>query len=1101
VSAPTVALDPDGPRSAALANLVEHLTGPLAAGAVLEQVALDGAGHAEVRWQREPLLLLRLDQDLGLDTLDVAVRIGPLAAGPPAPGTGFTASLRFAAYSERGASLPVWPFGAGAPGLDDAAVAVEARRVAADGAAEAVPASALAALLGLTLVQGTTGRVAFLLGAEKATLRRAARETAASRTLAGARSGSLDRHGRDLGVARFADRLVGSAGPPAQISTAPRLEPDGLEPDRDYRRRLAAMRSFAVPTRAGVIEAVNGPGTDDDAPSGWLAELGATQRVRVVEQTNPFAVGVLVVSSAGQQARDDFLAALRRDRLVRPVPSEPRDAAYASRMLTLEQRQDMDRLGEQLTAGYAFEQAAAADPAFAEGLARGLALAAGARAALGNATRWRVTRAQDDAGGSRYELGLGCDLVLPPADEAEALRVAAVAWTPASATPAELAGVLAAVAQAAAAGPDPRLRWLLTACGLRTVFPLDELTVFASSVPMLGMEITGPAVVGVPGWSHVVAVPAAARTVVRYDRGQRVLQVVTVPDKGEPTVLAAAGGVPAMDAVVCVGLRGGLGELGFIIGYERAAGTVHVLRPAVGGVFLVRSVTGWTSRWSAVVTGEFGGPTAYQDVVFYERETGGCAVYGVDPDGGFAPAAAMRPVAGLASATALGRIGSWSHLAVVPGSGGSDLLLGYDQDRGDVQAVEMDSSDGLRVRWQEVAWRPGFSQLLPVPPPGPGSAATLLGYDREQGRLSSFGDVEGGSLVPLGTAGLPARAVTHAAVTRAGDGPRAASRVVVYDRATGLGGWWAPALVGSAGTADAEPGAIGVPREVWSTAVPTVVSAALRAAGDAAGPRHAALVDGLDRAAADWAARGGAPWRAVHDRAEQQSLWSAVADPGPAGAVFRAVGLVTAPAAFPDEMATVPVEYTATLVVPAVLAEQWRVGAGLRQARALVDVLQGNGLASAVGLVATTADIAVVVSVVGLPGAGLNLSGRAAAGYRWYCPPLRGLPGVVSVVGSSTVFRPADEGLSALVVLGYQRIGQADPYEVLLELPEEAALTLEQYEFLLNTVERAVAAGIQVNTLSLRRRHLDLEPDGQPNPLPATAAHVYRRFRVTHGKG
>jgi hypothetical protein len=194
-------------------------------------------------------------------------------------------------------------------------------------------------------------------------------------------------------------------------------------------------------------------------------------------------------------------------------------------------------------------------------------------------------------------------------------------------------------------------------------------------------------------------------------------------------------------------------------------------------------------------------------------------------------------------------------------------------------------------------------------------------------------------------------------------------------------------------------------------------------------------------------------------------------------------------------MASVPADQAATLVMPAALADLWRSGQGGRQAQALVDVLATSGLAAAVGLVVDSGEVMVVVSVTALPGTGLNLSGRAAAGYRWYCLPVRGQPGLVATLGPATVFRPAGEGLNALVVLGYARAGRADPYEVLLDVPDQTALTLEQYEFLLNVVERVAPAGIQVNTLGLRRRHLDLDGDGEADPLPPVSTHVYRRFQ------
>ena len=205
--------DPDGPRSLALSNAVDHLTGPLAAGARLDPVPLvpgsEGARPgATLSWQREPLVLLRLDADLGLEELSVDVTIGPATPGPGTPT--MTSTLRFAPYSEQGAALPIWPFGPDSPVLDDARVSVVARLTAVGGTGLQAPVelspAAAAKRLSLLLAQGLTARLAYLMTMEKAALRRAAREIAAGRSLAGARSGTLDRHGRDLGVARFTAR-------------------------------------------------------------------------------------------------------------------------------------------------------------------------------------------------------------------------------------------------------------------------------------------------------------------------------------------------------------------------------------------------------------------------------------------------------------------------------------------------------------------------------------------------------------------------------------------------------------------------------------------------------------------------------------------------------------------------------------------------------------------------------------------------------------------------------------------------------------------------------------------------------------------------------
>ena len=920
-------LDPDGPRSLSLSNLVDHLTGPLAAGARLEPIAFDAAAQAQVTWEREPFLLLCLDVDLGLAGLDVDVTIAP--PGPAGAGA-VTATLHFAPFTERGATLPIWPFGSGAPTLDAATVTVAARSTGPDGVVVLTPGQA-AASVSLLLAEGLTARVAYLIGSEKTALRRAAREVTSSRSLAMARSGSLDRHGTDLGVARFTDRLVGTAGPPPQISTAPRLEPDGRETDKDYRRRLAAMRSWAVPTAAGLAEAVNGPGAASDPPAGWLAELGGTVRIEVVEETNPLAIGVLLVPTGGTGPRDGFLAALRRDRLVRALPSAQADADEATRMLTAGQRADLAAVRTQLASGYTFQAAAASDPALAEGLARSLVLAAQVRAALGDATTWAIIRVQDPAGGSRYELGLGCDVVLPPADQAEHLRAAAKARVATPATPDRLAGVLAAASAAASAsGPDPSLRWLLQACGLRTVVPLGGAT-FLSTLPMLGLEVTGPtAGVTSRGWNRVIGVSTTTRTLVRYDRTQPVLQLTQVGNDASTFVVAATSTPPDLDELVSVGLRTSSNDLGVIIGYQRATGTLHILRPQNGVLSLVVSLPGWGSNWTDLIVGDFGGSTGYRDLLLYDRASGSCSIYGLTSNFSFMPAVPRSPSLGSASPATPQRIGRWSQLVAVPDRDGPDGVFCYDRERGDAQFLKPDNTGALHTRWLRTGWQTGFTHLLAVPAQS-AAGMLLVGYDREQGGIRAVADPQGGTLVPLQSLALPARAVTHLTVMPTESG----SAVVAYDRVGGLAGIWQLPLTGAAGPtrAAAVAGAVAVPATVWSANTSATVSASLTGTDRTGATGHAALIQGLDNSAAAWQARGGAPWTVVLDRAAQQAIWTAATDPGPVATVLTQIGLPSAdPASFATSMAAIPAEFTATIVLPASIADQWR--AGPRPARA-----------------------------------------------------------------------------------------------------------------------------------------------------------------------
>jgi hypothetical protein len=133
-----------------------------------------------------------------------------------------------------------------------------------------------------------------------------------------------------------------------------------------------------------------------------------------------------------------------------------------------------------------------------------------------------------------------------------------------------------------------------------------------------------------------------------------------------------------------------------------------------------------------------------------------------------------------------------------------------------------------------------------------------------------------------------------------------------------------------------------------------VFSASFPAVGEPGNGPHAALADGLARAAAAWAARGSPAWDVVLDAGAQDETFARATDPGSVRAVLASVGLPTAGVGFAAEMADVRADEVATLGIPGALAERWRAGAGTREAQALADVLASSGLAAAIGLVVDT---------------------------------------------------------------------------------------------------------------------------------------------------
>ena len=138
-----------------------------------------------------------------------------------------------------------------------------------------------------------------------------------------------------------------------------------------------------------------------------------------------------------------------------------------------------------------------------------------------------------------------------------------------------------------------------------------------------------------------------------------------------------------------------------------------------------------------------------------------------------------------------------------------------------------------------------------------------------------------------------------------------------------------------------------------------------------------------------------------------------------------------------------------------------------------------------------------------LPVIGANLAGKAATGFRWFVTPLdqlvapgepRGLGAELTrTIGAATELRVRREGLYALVVLGYERRGGADPFEFRVEAAPGDLLDFEQYEFLMNLLALRAPAGVEINTWPIRRFHVASE-SGAQTPLDPSASRTYRPF-------
>ena len=202
-------------------------------------------------------------------------------------------------------------------------------------------------------------------------------------------------------------------------------------------------------------------------------------------------------------------------------------------------------------------------------------------------------------------------------------------------------------------------------------------------------------------------------------------------------------------------------------------------------------------------------------------------------------------------------------------------------------------------------------------------------------------------------------------------------------------------------------------------------------------------------------------------------------------------------------MARLPIELVQTIQLDAGEAAAIVAGdaAAATQLRDLVGVLRAHGVASALPLVTSAGAVLLVLGAIGLPQAGINLSDRRSSGFRWYLVPIQGVGGPLTAVGSKSLFAPVDAGVYALVVVGYARTGLTDPYEFRVELPPDARLSPLQYEFLINVLDQSFPVGVEVNTYAIRHDHVDLDGDGNAEPLTPAVSRTYRAFRRRRHRG
>ncbi|WP_404385394.1 hypothetical protein [Caenispirillum salinarum] len=166
--------------------------------------------------------------------------------------------------------------------------------------------------------------------------------------------------------------------------------------------------------------------------------------------------------------------------------------------------------------------------------------------------------------------------------------------------------------------------------------------------------------------------------------------------------------------------------------------------------------------------------------------------------------------------------------------------------------------------------------------------------------------------------------------------------------------------------------------------------------------------------------------------------------------------------------------------------------AATEQLLQVAEVLGANG-AAGLAVMADGADIVLVVSSVGLPQIGTNIGPRRASAFFWSVMPITGSPAMIHGTGARARLRAPSDGLYAVSVMSYARIGLTDLFSWQVRLPPGAKLDLAQYEMVMNMLGRLHPLGVEINTWTLRRRHVAL--DGETvAPLPPRLSRSYRPF-------
>jgi hypothetical protein len=293
--------------------------------------------------------------------------------------------------------------------------------------------------------------------------------------------------------------------------------------------------------------------------------------------------------------------------------------------------------------------------------------------------------------------------------------------------------------------------------------------------------------------------------------------------------------------------------------------------------------------------------------------------------------------------------------------------------------------------------------------------------------------------------------------------------------------------------------------EEASGSLTTFLDARLNAPFDS-GP-DARVVLALADAEADRAAAGIPPWTLLTG-VQERAAWNGAAAP-PAALVqsmedahihmdrdARAVdGAKAALRAMPSEL-------IATLQLDAALAARLVThdAAATQSLLTSIVAFQKAGFFSVLPLFTNDNRVLLVVAVTTLPGNATLLTGRSRNSFRWYLMPIAGEGGALERQIGSRNSWVHGKGVSAVVAVVAGKRGSADPrdrvdpLELEIALPAAALVDLEQYEFLMNLLDRVRPLGVIVDTRGIRSR-IDADGNGAAERLSPTLSRTFRPYR------